>query len=43
MIIIEYISDSVNRGSTPFPPAKNIKALERHLSEAFLFVGNFVT
>lgn len=28
-------SDSVNRGSTPFPPANYIKALERLLSEAF--------
>jgi hypothetical protein len=36
-------SDSVNRGSTPFPPANLFKALERLLSEAFLFWGDFVT
>ena len=32
----------MNRGSNPFPPANTFKALERLLSEAFLFVGDFV-
>ena len=32
----------MNQGSNPCPPANHFKALERPLSEAFLFVGDFV-
>jgi len=36
-------SDSVNRGSTPRPPANDFKALEKPPFEGLRIVGDFVT